>query len=190
VPANVLDRWLRHGRDTQDPGIAPRGPIDIKASSAHRSALASLGYHATAVGDSRHGNVFSEDRGNGTPAVTNNTAARSLSGETLEASPGDSFRRDLGGTQGYDQTFSAVAADRTSEDLNRLQHVPTGSLAGQSVDSPFGRHTVSGALKANSFAVKRETQLSRGRVLGVTEAAAPSVSAPPLYRTVSPSPIG
>src|ERR1700730_6797393 len=32
---------------TQDPGIAPRGPIDTKIASAHRSGVASVGYQAS-----------------------------------------------------------------------------------------------------------------------------------------------
>src|SRR5262249_40733911 len=31
----------------QDPGIAPRGPVDSKLGSNHRSAIASLGYQAS-----------------------------------------------------------------------------------------------------------------------------------------------
>ena len=69
-------------RPTQDPGIAPRGPIDTNSTSAHRSGLASLGYHAeNGWRFEASGNVFSEDRGNGTPAVINSTAARYVSGE-------------------------------------------------------------------------------------------------------------
>ncbi len=130
---------------TQDPGIAPRGPIDTKSSSAHRSGLASLGYHAeNGWRFEASGNVFSEDRGNGTPAVTNNTASRYLAGDAAGGMGGGLFSaRIYGGTQGYDQTFSAVSADRTSEDLNRLQHVPTRvvGVGGQWV-RPLGRHTI------------------------------------------------
>jgi outer membrane cobalamin receptor len=159
---------------TQDPGITPRGPIDTKSSSTHRSGLASLGYHAeNGWRVEAIGNVFAEDRGNGTPAVTNNTAARSLSAEAAGPMAGGLFStRIYGGTQGYDQTFSAVSADRTSEDLNRLQHVPTRvvGVGGQWV-RPVGRQTILVGAEGKFIRGETdETQLTRGRVLGVTAA--------------------
>ncbi|MEP7306207.1 MAG: TonB-dependent receptor [Acidobacteriota bacterium] len=156
----------------QDPGIAPRGPIDTKSTSAHRSGLASVGYHAeNGWRVEVTGNVFSENRGNGTPVVTNSTAARSLSGETAGAMGGGLFSaRIYGDTQGYDQSFSAVSADRTSEDLNRLQRVPTRvvGVGGQWV-RPVGRHTVLVGAEGKFIRGETdETQLQRGRVLGET----------------------
>ena len=158
----------------QDPGIAPRGPIDTKSSSTHRSGLASLGYHdESGWRFEASGNVFAEDRGNGTPAVTNNTASRYVAGDVAGGMGGGLFSaRIYGGTQGYDQTFSAVSADRTSEDLNRLQHVPTRVVGvGGQWDRPVGRHTILVGAEARFIRGETdETQLTRGRVLGVTEA--------------------
>jgi outer membrane cobalamin receptor len=159
--------------EKQDPGIAPRGPIDTRAGSAHRSGLASIGYQAGNGGRfDVSGNVFSEDRQNGTPAVINDTASRQVAGETAGGLGGGFLSaRVFGGTQGYDQTFSAVAADRTTEDLNRRQRVPTRVVGvGAQWIRPFGRHTVLfGAegkfIKGNT----QETRLSRGRVLGTSD---------------------
>jgi outer membrane receptor protein involved in Fe transport len=159
--------------EQQDPGIAPRGPIDTKTGSAHRSGLVSLGYQAmNGWRFDATGNVFSEDRQNGSPAVINDTASRQAAAETAGGLGGGLLSaRVFGGTQGYDQTFSAVAADRTSEDLNRRQRVPTRVVGvGAQWVRPFGRHTV--LFGAEGKFIKgdtQETQLSRGRVLGTSD---------------------
>ena len=59
----------------QDPGIAPRGPIDGKLGSTHRSALASAGYQAAnGWRVDVAGNVFDEHRT--TPRRSRSTAPR------------------------------------------------------------------------------------------------------------------
>ena len=153
----------------QDPGIAPRGPIDSKLGSKHRSGLASLDYQSrNGWRVSASGNVFTDNRQNGTPAVINDTASRQGTSELSGGLAGGLLSaRAFAGTQGYDQTFSAVSADRTSEDLNRRQRVPTRveGTAAQWVRL-FGRHTV--LVGAEAKFIKgdtRETQLSAGRVL-------------------------
>jgi len=157
----------------QDPGIAPRGPIDTNVASAHRSGVASVGYQTSSGWRlDANGSVFSENRLNGSPAVINDTASRQASGEVAGGIGGGFLSAHLfGGTQGYDQTFSAVSADRTMEDLNRLQHVPTRvvGIGAQWVRS-FGRHTVLfGAEGKFVKGASQETQLSRGRVLGTSD---------------------
>ena len=73
----------------QDPGIAPRGPVDSLLGSTHLSGYASTGYQAA------NGwrldvvaNVFDEDRTNGTPQSINSTAWRQGSGEVAGAVAG------------------------------------------------------------------------------------------------------
>jgi outer membrane receptor protein involved in Fe transport len=153
----------------QERGIAPRGPIDSKLGSAHRSGLASAGYE---MRNGWHvnigGSVFTDNRQNGSPAVINDTASRQ---GTAEA--GGAFRKGLlsmrafAGTQGYDQTFSTVSADRTTEDLNRRQGVPTRTAgAATQWASPIGRHTLLVGAEAKIIEGEtRETQLLAGRVL-------------------------
>ncbi len=157
----------------QAAGMKGAGPIDTKAGSAHRSGLASIGYQSTSGWhvDVR-GNVFTEHRKNGTPAVINRTAARQGSSEI--AGPlgrGLLSARVFGGTQGYDQTFSAVAPDRTSEDLNRRQHIPTRFVGtGAQWVRPVSRHAV--LLGAEGKFIKGSTQESRfalGRLLGTSD---------------------
>jgi outer membrane receptor protein involved in Fe transport len=79
---------------------------------------------------------FDESRTNGTPAQINRTHLREfvLGGSSRIRSSAFKFRepafewRIFGGTQGYDQTFSAVSADRRSESLTRAQYVPAQNL--------------------------------------------------------------
>lgn len=69
---------------------------------------------------------FGESRTNGTPAQINRTHSRSFI--FGGSSGGDAVRfdwRTFGGTQVYDQTFSAVFADRSGESLTRLQRSPS-----------------------------------------------------------------
>jgi outer membrane cobalamin receptor len=129
----------------QNPGITPRGPIDSALGSRHSAAMVTIGYQAASGWRlDGTGNVFEEDRRNGTPAAINATASRQLA---LEAAGGVSggllSMRGFGGTQGYDQTFSAVNATRTAETLNRVQRVPTEVQGvGAQWLQPIGRHAL------------------------------------------------
>src|SRR5205814_9562199 len=110
------------------------------------------------------GGVFTDNRKNGTPAVINDTAARQGAAETAGGVAGGLLSaRVFGGTQGYDQTFSAVSADRTTEDLNRLQHVPTRVVGvGAQWVRPFGRHRLLFGAEAKFIkGDTQEVQLSR-----------------------------
>jgi len=130
---------------TQEPSIAPRGPVDTDAGSEHRSALVAVGYQAANGWRlDASGNVFDEDRLNGTPAVTNATASRQVAVDVVGGVRGGLVSlRGFGGTQGYDQTFSAVNATRTAETLNRVQRVPTEARGfGAQWVQPLGRHAL------------------------------------------------
>jgi outer membrane receptor protein involved in Fe transport len=158
----------------QDPGIAARGPIDTKLGSTHRSGMAAIDHQgANGWRFSARGSVFTDNRDNGTPAVVNDTASRQGTGDASgDVAGGLLSVRAFGGTQGYDQTFSAVSADRTAEDLNRLQRVPTRA-AGTAVTwrRAAGRHTVLGGVEGKFIKGEtQETQLSLGRVVAKTMA--------------------
>ena len=131
--------------EEQNPGIAPRGPVDSDLGSTHRSAQGFAGYQtSTGWRVDVSANVFSEDRKNGTPLSINTTDSRHATVDTTGRVAGGVFTlRGWGGTQQYHQTFTTVNALRTTEALNRDQHVPTtfGGGGGQWV-RVWGVHTV------------------------------------------------
>src|SRR4030095_6164673 len=98
------------GSTEQEPGIAPRGPIDSLLGSTHLSGYASTGYQAASGWRvDVTANVFDEDRTNGTPQSINSTAWRQGSGEVAVAVGGGLVSaRGFGGTQDYRQTFTTV----------------------------------------------------------------------------------
>ena len=131
--------------------------------------MASIGYQAgNGWRFDTTGSVFTDNRLNGTPAVINDTASRQGTSEGAGGLAGGLLSaRAFAGTQGYDQTFSAVSSDRTSEDLNRRQRVPT-RFSGTAAQwaRPTGRHTVLVGAEAKFIKGEtRETQLAAGRVL-------------------------
>jgi outer membrane receptor protein involved in Fe transport len=104
-----------------------RGPIDTRAGSRRASLDFSL--ERTMERDVRlflRASYFGEARTNGTPLQTNRTHIRQLSaGADWPNSQAGSFTlRAYAGTQVFDQSFSAVSADRESETLTRVQRVP------------------------------------------------------------------
>ncbi len=74
-------------------------------------------------------NVFGEARSNGTPFQRNRTHIRQLviGGDWHSARAGAFTFRAYGGTQVFDQNFSAVNGDRTLETPTRVQRVPAQS---------------------------------------------------------------
>jgi len=129
----------------QNPGIAPRGPVDSNLGSKHRSAMASAGYQTdNGWRFDISANVFSEDRTNGTPLSVNSTDSHHGSGDVTGRLAGGVFTvRGYGGTQKYHQTFTTVNALRTAETFIRDQNVPTrfGGGGGQWLRA-WGAHTV------------------------------------------------
>ena len=76
------------------------------------------------------GSLYGEDRQNGTPLQINDTTIRQLAFGTDYDSPSAGLftLRLYGGTQNYQQTFSSIAANRDSESLTDLQHVPVQQM--------------------------------------------------------------
>ncbi|HVG37752.1 MAG TPA: TonB-dependent receptor, partial [Pyrinomonadaceae bacterium] len=108
-----------------------RGEVDTPADSKHTTLDVLLERRLTK--DARlfvRGNLFGEVRANGTPLQNNRTHVRQLSagGDWNAPRFGAFLARAYGGTQVYDQDFSAVAADRDSEALTRSQRVPAQTL--------------------------------------------------------------
>jgi outer membrane receptor protein involved in Fe transport len=115
--------------------VAPeqRGPVDTNAG-VRRSVLVptierQVGSQGRAFVTAE---FFRERRANGTPLQKNDTSLRNFTaGIDFDLADAGNFAiRAHGGTQSYDQSFSAIAADRSSESLIRLQHVPSESFGG------------------------------------------------------------
>lgn len=153
--------------------VAPeqRGPVDTPAGAAYRTAYGSGGYQARTWRASIRGNLFHEDRQNGTPLTTNTTSARSGVGELSGGAFGGFWLvRGYGGTQGYDQGFSAVNATRTSESLTQLQHVPSAN-AGASAQWSGWHHRTTWTVGADLRRISGESDervFTRGVQSGFT----------------------
>jgi outer membrane receptor protein involved in Fe transport len=97
-----------------------RGAVDVEANARHAS------FDATArrgTGFLR-GSYYRESRDNGTPLQKNDTTLRQLAGG-IDVLSGALALRAYASDQDYQQTFSAVAADRNSEHLTIDQRVPS-----------------------------------------------------------------
>lgn len=109
-----------------------RGTVDGRADSRHGALDATL--ERRFAGDARaflRGSKYRESRNNGTPLQTNDTTILQLAGGS-DSHPfgGTLLVRAYGSDHDYEQTFSAVAADRTSERLTVDQRVPSRSAGG------------------------------------------------------------
>jgi outer membrane receptor protein involved in Fe transport len=105
-----------------------RGPVDNRLSTRHHGGDLTL---ERAIGDGRvflRGGGYRDSRGNGTPLQENATEINQgvLGLDLPSAGGGLRVRADLS-SQDYDQSFSAIAADRQTERLTSLQHVPSDS---------------------------------------------------------------
>ncbi len=107
--------------------IAPevRGPIDTEAGmDSGVVAVHATGTVAGAWRASIRGQVFDEDRKNGTLLQDNDTNQRQASADLAGFGRwGDLRVRAFSAGQGYDQAFSAVNASRSSETLSSRQRV-------------------------------------------------------------------
>lgn len=128
-----------------------RGAADTEADSRHENIFLTLGrsFGANARIFAR-GVYFTERRNNGTELQTNQTRFRQISfGADLSSARFGAFRtRAFVESQIYDQTFSAVSNDRSSESLSRIQRVPSQALGASALwDRVFGDHAVSSSIE-------------------------------------------
>jgi outer membrane receptor protein involved in Fe transport len=130
---------------------AERGLADAKANSRHTSFLPILEYRFNE--NARifaRGNLFSERRDNGTRLQNNRTNFRQIAaGADLNNETAGAFNfRLFAERQVYDQSFSGVSADRNTENLTRLQRVPSQAAgANLSWNRPFDSHVLSAAFE-------------------------------------------
>jgi outer membrane receptor protein involved in Fe transport len=117
-----------------------RGNVDVEADARHTTLDAAIRYAASFLRLSH----YSESRNNGTPLQVNDTAIRQIAaGTDLRTGSGSLLLRAYGSDQDYHQTFSAIAADRSSERLTVDQRVPSSGRGG-SVEwfSTIGRNVI------------------------------------------------
>jgi outer membrane receptor protein involved in Fe transport len=105
-----------------------RGTVDGRLSTRHHGGDVTL---ERAIGAGRlflRGGGYRDSRGNGTPFQENDTAInQGVLGLDLPSGGGGlRVRADLS-SQDYDQSFSAIAADRRTERLTSTQNVPSDS---------------------------------------------------------------
>ncbi|HEY0431815.1 MAG TPA: TonB-dependent receptor [Pyrinomonadaceae bacterium] len=131
-----------------------RGLVDTAAGSRNSTINLSV---ERSFGENRKlfatTSFFGESRENGTPLQTNRTHIRqfTLGGDWSAATVGSLSARFYGGTQLFDQNFSAVSSDRNSETLTRVQRVPAQviGLAGQWTRSVGSSQTMVAGVEAN-----------------------------------------
>lgn len=108
-----------------------RGAVDTLANSKHATVDGEVGYKIFEGGRAfLRGSFFDESRNNGTPMTYNSTGNGSgAAGFNKNLGTNDSIEaRVFGLAQGYDQTFSSIATDRSHETLTDIQHVPSQQL--------------------------------------------------------------
>ena len=116
--------------------VADRGSVDTPVNSEHGTLDFTIGH---SLGDQGRlwgrGNLFEESRHNGTPLQVNDTSiAFGVIGIDQRLGSNDSISaRVFGDAQSYNQSFSSIAADRNSEVLVNLQHVPAQQGGAQAV---------------------------------------------------------
>ena len=162
-----------------------RGVVDVPANSRSATIDLRIERSISTYGDIfANASFFGESRSNGTPLQTNRTHIRRfVLGGDLETSETGRFTvRGYGGTQIFDQSFSAVSTTRTTEALTRLQRVPAQSIGISAQWSrPFAKrqtlvagveaHEVRGASDEIAYVAGRPTSSidagGRERALGI-----------------------
>jgi outer membrane receptor protein involved in Fe transport len=132
--------------------VSRRGPIDIDAESEHRTFNGRVEWVPTADASFfLAGNVFDEDRVNGTRLQVNDTRAGSAAlGGRVRTAGGSEWTAHLyTQLQTFHSTFTSQADDRTSETLALDQTVPSTAVGGTVAWSRrFVTHTLLAGLDA------------------------------------------
>lgn len=107
---------------------------------------------------------FDEYRTNGTPLQTNQTLSRQLIvGGRIEKEVNLEWRA-FAGTQLYDQVFTAISSDRSSESLTRLQRSPSQNVGfSANITAVVGEHSLAGGIEGREVrGASDETGFSNG----------------------------
>ena len=107
-----------------------QGSVDVPANTEHATLDATIGHKLGGTGRIfGRGGYFNEARQNGTVVQSNDTHLVTGALGLDESWNNDSLSlRAYGDAQSYNQSFSSIAADRNSESLTDLQHVPAQQL--------------------------------------------------------------
>ncbi len=153
--------------------VAPsqRGLVDTKANSSHATLDAGVGYHISDSGRAfLRGTFLDESRNNGTPVQKNSTGiGMGTAGITTSVGDSDSFlARVYGQVEGYDQTFSSIKSDRSSETLTDIQHVPSQELGGSAQwNHEFRKQTLIGGVDLQEVMGASDEQLFSSKTPGL-----------------------
>jgi len=111
-----------------------RGPVDVEAASRHRTGNWRLEYSPSPRFTLfQNGRLFAEDRENGTPLQANSTRETYLGGGLRATTAGGSRLWQVNvytHMDDFKSTFSAVAANRSSETLSLAQAVDYKDVGG------------------------------------------------------------
>ena len=152
------------------PGYVPtapaeRGAVDADAGSRHTAADLTVERQDNGSRLFLRGTLYDESRDNGTRLQTNDVRlGEAAAGAEWTAGPALVAVRGYGTGERFHQTFTAIAADRSSERVTRLQTVPADAegLVAQASEA-FGPH----ALLAGAE-VRRARGESREEIPGVS----------------------
>jgi outer membrane receptor protein involved in Fe transport len=140
--------WGEHWQTGGYTLVAPdeRGPVDRPANSRANTVGGSVSF-ARPAGWSATGrwNTFGEHRNNGTPLQLNDTGILQGSASVNGFVGGGALLvTGAASSEDYDQTFSAVSDDRTTERLTSVQHTSSEAVTAEARWlRPAGRHTLS-----------------------------------------------
>ncbi len=146
---------------------AERGLVDTRSTSRHNHGIFSIERRfgtggkappATARATDPNasgrvffrGNLFEEGRDNGTSLTYNKTYFRQAAGgaDVGHKKAGDFRFRLFFESQVYDQSFSAVSADRNTETISRLQRVPSQAIGSSLLwTKPIRTHTIAASFE-------------------------------------------
>jgi outer membrane receptor protein involved in Fe transport len=152
-----------------------RGAADTNANSRHNTGFLTLErrFDENARIFAR-GNLFAERRDNGTRLQNNRTYFRQgIFGADFNDEKFGAFQfRASIESQVYDQTFSGVSVDRNTENLTRIQRVPSqAKTANLFWSRAFGSHTLSASTEAREVrGFSDETIISNNRATSLVSA--------------------
>ncbi len=110
---------------------ADKGAVDTPAGVRFGTTRLNIGRDFGSTQVDFNGGFFDEARANGTPLQVNDTRVADGSATLATVVDDNALHVQIyGGAQHYDQSFSAIAANRNSETLSRLQQVPAQQIGG------------------------------------------------------------